>query len=464
MPAAAAIYARISSDPLAQALGVQRQIEDCQREASRRGWPVAEVYVDNDVSAYSAKRRPEYQRLLDDVEEKRRDAVLVYRLDRLHRQPRELEDFAEVCDRAGMRHLATVQGDVNIGTGDGLLIARIMGSVAAHESEVKGERVRRKMLANAQAGRPHGPARPFGYQADKVSIEPAEASIVKDLAERLLAGESLSSLVRWLNDNDIPTVTGRGDWRTSTLRNLLLSGRISGQRDFNGETVGRAVWPAIITEQQTTRIRAMLTDPARRTNRTARRYPLAGMLRCQLCGAVLLAHPRSGVRRYVCKSGADFTGCGRIYIAADPVEQLIVDGVLFRLDSPAMTETVTARSSSDQEAALLVEQMDADHRQMTELAELYGHRQISVTEWSAARRPIEARIAEAKNRAARLTGTTAISQWVGNADALRAQWSGLNFDRQRAIVRAVLDHAVIAPRVPGSNDFRPERVRPIWTL
>lgn len=464
MPQAAAIYARISFDPSAQALGVERQVEDCKREAGRRGWHIAEVYVDNGRSAFSGKPRPEYDRMMADVADGYRDAIMVWKHDRLHRQPKELEEFFEVCDAAGLTTLATVQGDVDLATSGGKLYARIMGTVAANESQVKGERVRSKMQANAKAGKPHGPSRPYGYQADKVTLEPTEAAIVKDLAERLLAGESLSSLVRWLNESGIATATGRGEWRTSSLRMMLLNGRLSGQRDFKGETVGPAVWPAIITIEQTDRIRALLNDPARRTNRTARRYLLAGMLRCDLCGSVLMAHPRNGERRYACKTGADFTGCGRIYIKADPVEQLVADAVLYRLDTPALADALAGRSSGDQAATLVAQALEADRVQLNELAAMYGKREIGAGEWRAARAEVDQRIGKGQRDLARLNGSSAVSAWVGNGSGLRAQWSGLNLDRQRAIVRAVLDHAVVASKVAGANDFRPERVRPVWKL
>ncbi|MDQ1740944.1 MAG: site-specific recombinase [Pseudonocardiales bacterium] len=74
---AAAIYARISSDQDGPGLGVQRQVEDGRKLASQRGWVVAEEYVDNDVSAYSGKRRPAYQRMLADLVAGERDAVIV---------------------------------------------------------------------------------------------------------------------------------------------------------------------------------------------------------------------------------------------------------------------------------------------------------------------------------------------------------------------------------------------------
>ncbi|MGV7904486.1 recombinase family protein, partial [Mycobacterium kansasii] len=80
-----------SSDPSGESLGVQRQLDDCRELARSRGWVIGQEYVDNDVSAYSGKSRPAYRRMFDDLRSGARDAVIVYNLDRLHRQPSELE-------------------------------------------------------------------------------------------------------------------------------------------------------------------------------------------------------------------------------------------------------------------------------------------------------------------------------------------------------------------------------------
>ncbi|HEX2625607.1 MAG TPA: recombinase family protein, partial [Candidatus Limnocylindrales bacterium] len=78
----AAIYARISNDPEGDRLGVNRQVEDCRKEAERRGWPVVDLYVDDDKSAWSGKVRPEYQRMVADIDARKIDAVLFWHPDR----------------------------------------------------------------------------------------------------------------------------------------------------------------------------------------------------------------------------------------------------------------------------------------------------------------------------------------------------------------------------------------------
>jgi DNA invertase Pin-like site-specific DNA recombinase len=203
----AAVYARISSDD-GQALGVSRQLEDCRKLAASLGWAVGEEYVDNDISAYSGKPRPEYQRMPTELADGAPDAVIVYHVDRLTRRPVELEQFLDVLTAAKVRHVRFVTGgDLDIGNGDGLMVLRMLLAMAANELATKSRRVKRKMEHNASAGLPHGGfRRPFGYAEDKITIVPAEADVIRTLAERLVAGESLRSLASWLDAQAITTV------------------------------------------------------------------------------------------------------------------------------------------------------------------------------------------------------------------------------------------------------------------
>src|SRR4051812_6818383 len=127
---AAAVYARISSDQDGTALGVTRQLQDCRRRAEELGWPVAEEYVDNDLSAFSGKRRPGYERMLADLGDGFRDAVVVYHADRLTRRPIELEQFLDVITAAGIQHVCFVAGaEVNVANGDELMVLRFLAAV-----------------------------------------------------------------------------------------------------------------------------------------------------------------------------------------------------------------------------------------------------------------------------------------------------------------------------------------------
>jgi len=458
----AAIYARMSSDREGDQLGVRRQVEDCERLLARKGWELAECYVDDDVSAYKSRVRPSYRRMLEDLRGGFLDAVVVWHLDRLHRQPKELEEFFELCAAADVHRLASVSGDIDLATHDGQFLARILGAVSRKESDDKSRRITRKHEELAQAGRnAGGGTRPYGFEPDRKTIREPEAVVIRDCAARLLAGEAIRSLCRDLDERGVPTVSG-GPWKTQTLRTMLMSGRISGQREYHRELVAVAEWPAIIAPEQTARIRALLSDPSRRTNRSARRYLLVRLLRCGHCGETMVARPRSGGdRRYICAKGPNHSGCGHMYAMAEPLEQFVVEAVLYRLDSPELAAALSG-SSEDPDADRWQQEIEQSKRQLDELAAMYGRREIGLSEWQAARSPIEHRVTQAKKWLARLSRTTALAGHVGNASGLREQWPRLPLTRQHAIVTALLDHVLVRPGRPGINRFQPSRFEPVW--
>ena len=460
--ARAAIYARISRDVSGEGLGVERQLADCRTIAGLRGWTVAEEYVDNDISAFGAKRRPAYDRMLEDIAAGQRDAVIVYNADRLHRQPIEFEQFSVICLAAGLTQVATITGDLDLGNDDGMFLARILTAAAAKESARKSARLKRKALETAEAGKPNGGRRPFGYTQDQLEIVESEAIVIREMTARYLAGESLGSLTLWLQDNEVPTVYG-GEWHTSTIRQTLKNPRIAGLRTHNGVIVGTAVWPAIISPEQQRQLVAMFERKTSSNRRVPRRYLLSGLLRCGKCGGKLFSSARPAGRRYICMSGPDHGGCGGIFISAPAVEELITEAILYRLDSPAMADALAGRAAADDRHAALSAELHADQAQMSELSEMWGKKQISSQEWKTAREPIEDRIFNTQRQLTQLSGDNSLAGLVGNGSELRHSWATLNLSRQAAIVTAVLDFATVHPVAPGGNRaFDPNRVSPTW--
>jgi site-specific DNA recombinase len=459
----AGIYARISSDREGDNLAISRQLADCEQLAKRRGWTVVERYVDSDISAYSGKRRPEYLRMLDDVETGVLEAVVVYHADRLHRHPRELEDFIDLCHRAKTR-IATVSGDLDLSTHEGQLLARITGAVARKESDDKSRRIRRKHEELASAGKVSGGgSRPYGYESDKRTIRPEEAEVTRECARRVLAGDSLRSICLDLNERGTASASGK-QWTPQTLRRMLMSARISGQREHRGEIVAKAEWPPIITPLETQQLRAKLGDPDRRTNRAARRYLFTRLLRCSHCGSVLVPRPRADqTRRYVCASGPGFGGCGKTTVIADPLEQFMAAAVLHRLESPRLPEAII-RPPKNGDGSDWQAEVERAQAKLDELAELWANGEITRSEWLKARAPIEKRQTLAKKKLAALNRATALVPFIADAERVREQWQTMTLSRQHQIVAALLDHVVVGPARRGYNRFDESRLRPVWRV
>lgn len=441
---AAAIYCRISDDQDGTGKGVARQQQDCLELADRLGWGVAGVYTDNDISAYRGKRRPEYERMLADLDAGAVDGVIAWHPDRLHRQPRELEHFIAAVDAAGAPVSTVTAGDLDLSTAEGRLHARITGAVARHESEHKSERIRRKALELAQAGKVSGGGtRPFGFEADRRTVRENEADIIRAAAAEVLAGGTLWGICNRWNDQGVATVTG-ARWTPQVLRRMLTSGRIAGWREHKGDLVAEAEWPAIISRADLERLRSLLLDPARQTNRRASRYLLTGgIARCGLCHAPLIARGRGGgTRGYTCAT--QHGGCGRVRVAAEPFEDYVTAEVLKALDRPALWKGLAEaeRKKGPDESAIL-EEIAADEASLEELAaDYYVRKAVPKRSFLAAQGQLEARISANRARLSTTTGSRAMDTLKAHRGDLAARWEELPIDARRAIVAAVLPNGV----------------------
>lgn len=479
-PVAAALYARISSDPSETRQGVERQLQDCRRLAQDLGWTVVGEYVDNDVSAYSGRTRPEYQRLLADIADGLVDGLIVWHQDRLHRRPVELEHFFTVIDAAGIAaNVRTVTGNSDFGTGDGIFTARLIGAVAAKESADKSRRIARKHEERAAQGVPHkGSTRPFGYEADFTTIRADEAQVLRDLAARFLAGESLRSLAEWLNESGVERVHGGTGWLSNTVRGMLINPRYAGLMAHRGQVVGRGQWEAILDEDTHRRILVTIAAKKAAGRRAPQTYLLSGLLRCGKCGNRLYSSVRhegtstganrqpvrSTRRRYVCMSGPDHGGCGRLTAVAEPVEELVTNAVLFALDTPELAAALSGKDSPDEQARTLADEIEKLEAKQSELADAYAADLISMIEWRRAGATVNDRLEAARRRLSARTRTDTLHGLVGNARQLAEKWPTLSLSRQHAIVRALIEHATIGPGTPGARTFDPDRLTITWRL
>jgi DNA invertase Pin-like site-specific DNA recombinase len=455
------VYARISDDRAGSGLGVARQEADCRTLAERRGWTVADVYIDNDLSAYRGRGRPAYARLLDDLAAGAIGGVIAWHPDRLHRSPVELETFIDTIEATGAA-VATVQaGDLDLSSPSGRMNARIVGAVARHESEHKADRQARKHAELALAGKVGGGGtRPFGFEADRVTVRPDEAEVIRDVARRLAAGETIRGLCADLQARGVATVTGR-PWAPFTLNRMLRSPRVAGLREHRGEVVADAVWPAIVDRATWEACRRILSDPARTQATAPRSYLLTGgTARCGLCSAPLVARPRDDKRRcYVCARGPGFTGCGKIRSLAEPLEELVLDAVAVALDGPGLAAALD-RDRGPAANGTATELADVERR-LDDLAEMFAAGEIGRREWITARGRIGQRRDALAARVAAQGRTSALAALDGPGD-LAGRLAALGFDQRRAVVAAVVDRVVVGPAVRGRNRFDPDRVTIEW--
>lgn len=458
----AVVYNRISSDPSGQKAGVARQERECRELAEVRGWDVVGVYTDNDRSAYSGKPRPEYERLLVDIDSGVAGSIIAWHPDRLHRSPVELEDFIDLVEKRGVT-VATVQGgEYDLSTPSGRMTARVVGAVARHESEHKAERQKSKASELAREGKPSGGGhRPFGYEDDRVTIRESEAAHIRQAAKRVLRGESQRSIVRDWNKQGVGTVEGK-PWASFQLRRTLSSARIAGLRSHRGEVVAKATWPGIISEADHYALNALFQQNIGAGRRHPRKYLLTGGIGvCGLCNAKLVARPRGdGRRSYVCASGPGFAGCGKIRALAEPLEDWVRDAVI---ESVAGEGLAAALAEVTGDSAATLEELNGLEESLEQLArDHYADKRIGQREFFAARDAITQRVEGLKADLAVGQAGRFASTLPSDAEGLREMYDAQPLEWRQQFVSLVVERLVANPAVKGRNFFDSARFKIVW--
>lgn len=462
----AGIYVRLSHDPNDLREGVARQEQDCREVAARKGWEVVEVYEDNDLSAWSGKARPRFRDMLADIERRDLDAVVIWHLDRLARDMRDLEDFIDACTRQGTK-VATATGELDIGTPDGLAMARIMTTISRKSSDDSSRRIRRKMEGIAREGRPTGGGkRAFGYEQDGMTIRKDEARELLKVAKRVDAGEGLIGIARDLNVRGVKTTTG-GDWDTRSLKRILTGPRWAGLAVYKGEVIGEAQWAPIIPVEMHQRLRARLLDESRSNGgTTARKHLLPGFVYCGECGKKIVSRSRgnTGPPCYQCVSVVPYGGCGRVSVVMTPLEDMVRDAVIDALTGPNLAGALKAALGDDEDQAALVNSIREADLRLEQLArDHYADRVISRSEFFAAREAIEKAKAKAERRLKNSTASKVLAALPSDAETLRKEWDNRDLGWKRAVIGAVLDRvAVSRAKTRGRNVFDPSRVEFVW--
>jgi site-specific DNA recombinase len=452
-------------------LGVERQRKDCVRLAATLGWRVVDTYTDNDVSAYSGMRRPEYERLLSDVTSGRIDGVVTWHLDRLNRSPVELERLIPLLERHGVQVQTVTAGVLDIGTPSGRAVARTLGAWVRFESEHRSERLRAKMLERAKLGKATGGRnRPYGYAADKVTVIPAEAKIVRELMRRCLAGTSTGRLCRELTARGVPP-PGTSPWRSSTLARILQSPRIAGWRQSphrhqsRGTQRGflvRAQWPAIVSRRDVERAIALLSDDTLRPGSSSR-WLLSKIAICGVCGRPLAHIQGTGVsHRYACARGpwSSAQRCGRLSIRSAFVDQIVVDRLMRAVACNLIQRIVDFDGDPFAPSAARVR---ADEIQLASLGRDYDDGVISRPEWQQRRKRITQRVRT--NRAALddAPDHAALVALAHSPKRFPKTWQAATMREQRALLRTLTTEIRIAPATTRNRwTLDEQRVQITW--
>lgn len=472
-------YARISLDKEDDEKGVDRQREDYERHAAiRPGWTVVRHYIDNDLSAYKKNVvRPEFEQLLKDLREGSLDGLLAYDLDRLARQPRDLERLIDIYEDRPNLIFATVTNDIKLSSPDGRTMARVMVTMANKASADASRRIARKHRQLADDGKNGGGHRAFGWKEDRVTVDPYEAELILKAHEDLLAGTRLNTIVREWQSLKVKTARNtEAPISRTAIRAILVNPRLCGYRAVKGEIHygpdGKPVigeWEPITAPERLEAVREVLDGITQRykdrtKNETnAYRYLLSGILRCSECGSRMMPNLRNtwkpgskGSRySYRCPASTD-GGCGKVSRAGEPLDGHVIN--LIHGAEARLADAPRAEFPEEWPGAARLVEIEGE---IAEYVQAKKEKRITAPTLIGLLEPLEAEREELKHERTQFIVDKAKAKATDTGD-MPEGFERLPIERQRAIVMKHIKAVIVSPAGRGARKFNPDLLEVVW--
>ncbi len=476
----AVLYLRLSSI-VDDSTAIVRQEEDLRALAAREGWSVELVLTDDGISGRKARANAaEALRMLREGEA---DVLAVWKLDRWTRQGLgAIGDLSETLEAVPGALFVALQDGLRSDQASWRMIAAVLSEIARSEAENTATRARsamtyRKTVADRFTG--SGGTIPFGYESTpapdgvgRVLVpNPAEAAIVREVATRILGGDSLYSIAQDLNARAVPTSKSdyrkaryrgapdesadRGRWTGTAIRALWSSHTLQGRVMNRGELVRderglpRSVWTPLVDLATAEQLRDAIGYRKTKAPRTRAARLLSGVAFCAYCEGRMYVTSSNGHAIYTCPASWNGVECDGPKINAENLERYVVD-----------TWLATWSTFPEYELRVRV----GDPEALAELAEVEAalrETSAQLLDDSADTVALVAQLGALKARRVELRDqpTTRVETWEPTGRTRGEAWHAADTtDERRKVLLGGLDHLTVSRGVQGRRGVDPSRV------
>ncbi len=447
------IYARVSylKRKTKRELTAEGQVAVCRLRLADLGLEEGEVLVDPGRSAWNPEvKRPAWDELMDRLERGVSGGMIVFDLERFTRQPKDGERMIELA-ATGLLVLES-ESEYDLRTPNGKKAFRDGINAAAYYSDRLSTRTSRGRKLKAMAGKPNGSQRPFGFEADLVTIREDEAEVIREFTRRFLSGEPQNALVRDLNERGVLTSQGK-PWITRTLQQLLTRerncGRIIHTDLGTGITsvVGHLPGISIITEGEFDQVCATFAA-RRRPQPNSSAYLCTGIAVCGRpdCGNPLHGRARKDLkpyddgsvhREYWC--GPYPRGCGRIMVDQRGLDEASATLAVEILADPRHADAVETTAREMKAEADRLDLAIAEAENVAEaLADRLGRGDMTRSRYDVVIRPLDERIAKLKAERAALGDLSPQRPPAASREHWQRRWKEADAGERRALLQMAL--------------------------
>ena len=340
------IYTRVSTMMQVDGFSLDAQKDKLRKYADYQGWEIAEEYSDEGCSGKNIKGRPEFTRMMTDIEDCKDDVsyVLVFKLSRFGRNAADVLNSLQIMQDFGV-NLICVEDGIDSSKDAGKLMISVLSAVA----EIERENIRTQTMAGreqkAREGKWNGGFAPYGYKLvdGRILIAEDEVEVIRIIFDRYIhTKDGINGVAIYLNshgyakklrqNNTIPGFSSA--FVKNVIDNPIYMGKIAyGRRKTEKKigtrnemhVVGQSEYPiyegsheAIVSEadwylaQEKRKLNAYKREKIHNVDHA---HILSGILKCPCCGKGLYgniakAHNKDNKTRYYyyCKNTSGKTG------------------------------------------------------------------------------------------------------------------------------------------------------------
>ena len=216
----AGVYIRVSTEDQArEGFSLGEQEEKLLQLCKFKELDVYKVYNDAGISAKDMEHRPQFQEMLKDMKEGKLNYIVAYKLDRITRSVRDLEELISVLEQYNC-FLLCDRDDVNTSTANGRFFVRMLTVLSQLEIEIVSERTKFGLNGAIKSGHIPG-QRPFGYKSaedKRMVIDNATRPYVEKIFDMYLEGKSFQQIANYFKENNIYP---KKNWKDTTIQKII---------------------------------------------------------------------------------------------------------------------------------------------------------------------------------------------------------------------------------------------------
>ena len=350
-----AIYIRVSTEEQArEGFSIRAQKERLEMFAMSQDWNIVDYYIDEGRSAKDTNRE-QLQRMLEDIEDKKIDVVLVYKLDRLTRSVMDLYKLLERFEEHGCMFKSSTEV-FDTTTPTGRLFITLVAAVAQWERENSAERVKFGMHQMIEEGKWHGGTVPYGYYYNKeertLEINDEEATILKYIFSLYQQGKGDNTIANIVS-NEMKIRTRNGlPFSSKTIRDLLTNPVAYGALRYGDELYEDFMVGIIPKEQFEYCQQLRASKRSIHPRNVSSSYIFTGVVRCARCGSPLKGRHNKHVDgtkyKYLCCINSREKRCDLPLISEENLERHFLTHLEIMLKTFHETAMEFATSIEDQ--------------------------------------------------------------------------------------------------------------------